>query len=187
MRTPPLGPDGIRARMEQIRAKLEAAFPARTPEPSGLTGQIGSDGTIPPMNPLGMSIQPNDPQIKGMIERAATGAGIDPVLFDALVASESAYDPNARSRAGAMGLSQLMPGTARSLGVGNPFDPIENLRGGATYLAQMLKRFGDPKLALAAYNAGPGAVERAGGVPNYKETRAYVDKVMRLYELRRSR
>ncbi|HVL39761.1 MAG TPA: lytic transglycosylase domain-containing protein, partial [Fimbriimonadaceae bacterium] len=107
-------------------------------------------------------------------------------LLDALVAEESAYDPNARSRAGAMGLSQLMPGTARELGVADPFDPAQNLRGGAKYLAQMLQRFGDLRLALAAYNAGPGAVEKAGlAVPPYRETQEYVERVMKSYQEKR--
>jgi soluble lytic murein transglycosylase-like protein len=114
-----------------------------------------------------------------MAVEAALRNGIDPGLFEALVEQESGFDPMARSRVGAMGLSQLMPDTARSLGVNNPFDPAENLDGGARYLSQMLDRFGDPKLALAAYNAGPGAVEKFGNqVPPYQETQKYVDRIM---------
>ena len=100
-------------------------------------------------------------------------------LLDALVWTESRYDPLAVSKAGAAGLGQLMPGTARELGVTNRFDPLENLSGAAKYLRQMLDRFGVVHLALAAYNAGPGAVERARGIPRNGETPAYVRNVLR--------
>ena len=193
----PMGPEGIRARMAEIRARLDSVASNSPPGgPAGpvtansrLSGSIGSDASgFRPVSPTtpGITVAPANAGLKSMVQKAATAAGVDPALFDALIASESGYDPNARSRAGAMGLSQLMPGTAKSLGVENPFDPWQNLQGGARYLAQMMSKFKDPKLALAAYNAGPGAVERAGGIPNYKETQGYVEKVMRLYELRRS-
>ena len=100
-------------------------------------------------------------------------------LLDALVWTESRYNPLAVSRAGAAGLGQLMPGTAHELGVINRFDPLENLSGAARYLRQMLDRFGVVHLALAAYNAGPGAVERARGIPRNGETPAYVRNVLR--------
>lgn len=100
-------------------------------------------------------------------------------LLDALVWTESRYNPLAVSKAGAAGLGQLMPGTARELGVINRFDPLENLSAAAKYLRQMLDRFGVVHLALAAYNAGPGAVERARGVPRNGETPAYVRDVLR--------
>lgn len=99
-------------------------------------------------------------------------------LLEALVEVESAFQPGAISRAGAMGLSQLMPATARALGVLNPFDARANVDGGARYLRAMLDRFGSIKLALAAYNAGPGAVLRSRGVPVNNETPAYVAKVL---------
>jgi soluble lytic murein transglycosylase-like protein len=117
----------------------------------------------------------------GAIEQAATAAGVDPALLAALVQHESGFNPAARSHAGAIGLAQLMPGTARGLGV-DPHDPIDNLRGGATYLRQQLDRFGRTDLALAAYNAGPNRVAQAGGVPRIAETRAYVDRVMTTWE-----
>ena len=99
-------------------------------------------------------------------------------LLEALVEVESAFQPGAISRAGAMGLSQLMPATARALGVLNPFDARANVDGGARYLRAMLDRFGSIKLALAAYNAGPGAVLRSRGVPANSETPAYVARVL---------
>ena len=110
-------------------------------------------------------------------KRAARKYGIPESLFLRLVQQESAWKPNARSHKGAMGLAQLMPATARALGV-NPRDPKQNLEGGARYLKQMYKKFGSWRLALAAYNAGPGAVEKHGGVPPYRETRNYVRKIL---------
>lgn len=177
------GVDGIRARIEELRAKMGAQALAESGQVSGMvTAGNPFSGEIAPMpvNAPGMILKPISApgNLKAMIEKAALEAGVDPGLFDALVATESSYDPNARSRAGALGLSQLMPATAESLGVTNPFDPEQNLRGGAQYLAQMIRKFGDAKLALAAYNAGPGAVAKYGGIPPFKETQNYVDRVM---------
>ncbi|WP_220749709.1 lytic transglycosylase domain-containing protein [Jannaschia pagri] len=108
---------------------------------------------------------------------AARRHGIPEDLFLRLVRQESGWNPTAKSHKGAMGLAQLMPGTARALGV-NPADPKQNLEGGARYLAQQYRKFGSWRLALAAYNAGPGAVERHGGIPPYRETRNYVRIIM---------
>ena len=113
------------------------------------------------------------------IAAAAQRQGVDPALLTGLIRAESNFDPGATSPAGAQGLTQLMPGTAASLGVTNPLDPAQAIEGGARYLRQQLDRFGgDAAKALAAYNAGPGAVERFGGVPPYAETQAYVRKVL---------
>jgi soluble lytic murein transglycosylase-like protein len=122
------------------------------------------------------------------IDKAATGSGLDPRLVLAVVMEESGGDPAARSTAGARGLMQLMPGTARDLGVRNTLDPAANLDGGARYLAAQLDRFeGRLDLALAAYNSGPGNVDRAGGrVPHFTETRNYVDRVLERYNRLRS-
>lgn len=104
--------------------------------------------------------------------------GLPTGLLDALIWTESRYNPFAVSKAGAAGLGQLMPGTAKELGVANRFDPLANLAGAARYLRQMLDRFGVVHLALAAYNAGPGAVERAKGIPRNGETPGYVRNVL---------
>lgn len=113
---------------------------------------------------------------------AARREGLDPALVRAVVKHESGFDPKATSHAGAMGLMQLMPATARGLGVTDPYDPVQSLAGGTKYLRSMLDRFGgNVRLALAAYNAGPGAVERYGGVPPYEETQTYVRRVLDTY------
>jgi len=109
--------------------------------------------------------------------------GIPASLVRSVVKAESDYNAEAISPKGAMGLMQLMPETAMGLGVENPFNPEENIRGGITHLKSLLdKNKGDYKLALAAYNAGQGHVDKAGGVPNFKETREYVKKVIDLYK-----
>lgn len=114
---------------------------------------------------------------KTLAEAAAQRHGIPVDLFLRLVQQESAWNPKARSHAGAIGLAQLMPFTAKSLGV-NPWDPEENLEGGARYLKQQHRKYNSWRLALAAYNAGPGAVDKYNGVPPYKETRNYVRKIL---------
>ena len=103
--------------------------------------------------------------------------GIDPDLFVRQIQAESAFRPDAVSSAGAIGLGQLMPATAKELGV-DPTDPAQNLEGAARYMKQQLDRFGDPALALAAYNAGPSRVAKANGVPNITETQNYVAKIL---------
>ena len=112
------------------------------------------------------------------IDAAAARYGLDPALLKGLIRQESGFNPSARSAAGALGLTQLMPSTAASLGV-DPSDPAQAIDGGARYLQAQLDRFGgDAAKALAAYNAGPGAVARFGGVPPYAETQNYVNKVL---------
>ncbi|WP_287103976.1 lytic transglycosylase domain-containing protein [Brevundimonas sp.] len=115
------------------------------------------------------------------IAEAAERHGLDPKLLHALVIVESAYRAEACSPVGACGLTQLMPGTAADLGVTDRFDPLENLRGGADYLARQMLRFGDVRLALAAYNSGPDRVARLGRIPNITETQNYVVAVVDCY------
>jgi hypothetical protein len=120
--------------------------------------------------------------LRRLVTRVSREQGLDPRLVHALVKVESDFDPQAVSRRGALGLMQLMPETARRLDVSDPFDPEENVRAGVRELARLIDRFaGDLPRALAAYNAGEGAVASYRGVPPYRETRGYVSRIMTLY------
>jgi len=123
------------------------------------------------------SAQPFD----AIVRRVASEHGLDPNLLHAILIVESAYRPDAVSSAGAQGLAQLMPGTARDLGVENPFDPEQNVAGGGAYINGLLARYRDVRLALAAYNAGPGRVDRIGRVPAIPETEGYVRDVVECF------
>lgn len=118
-------------------------------------------------------------EIDSILQEAAKETGVDVNILRAIAKQESDFNPNVRSSAGAVGVMQLMPDTAREMGVTNPLDPRQNIMGGARYYAKMLQMFGgDHRLALAAYNAGPGNVKKYGGIPPFKETQNYVPKVM---------
>jgi soluble lytic murein transglycosylase-like protein len=120
--------------------------------------------------------------IDRLVDSSSMAYGVDPALVKAIIANESGFDANATSNSGAQGLMQLMPATAARLGVTNPYDPAQNVIGGTRYIKGLLGRFGgDVPLAVAAYNAGPGAVEKYGGVPPYAETQNYVQNVLATY------
>ena len=117
-----------------------------------------------------------------LINQAAKKYNVNPNLVQAVVKAESNFNPSAVSSAGALGLMQLMPATAAGLGVSNALDPAQNIEGGVKFLSQLLTHFnGNVKLAVAAYNAGQGAVDRYNGVPPYQETQTYVDRVLGYY------
>lgn len=121
-------------------------------------------------------------QIERLVAANASAWGVDPALVKAIIANESGFDANATSRTGAQGLMQLEPATAASLGVTDAYDPAQNVWGGTRYMRGLLDRFhGDLRLAVAAYNAGPGAVEKYGGVPPYAQTQNYVQNVLSSY------
>jgi len=154
-----------------------APAPAAAAPASSFAGALAAAQTSPSAAPV--SGTGASSAFDAQINAAAASNGIDPALLKGLVSQESGFNPSARSGAGAVGLTQLMPGTAASLGVTNPLDPAQSLQGGAKYLREQLDRFGgDEQLALAAYNAGPGAVQKYGGVPPYAETQNYVTSVM---------
>jgi soluble lytic murein transglycosylase-like protein len=123
-----------------------------------------------------------DSQLNSIVATQSRAHDVSPLLVRAVITQESGGDPSAISSAGAMGLMQLMPGTAAAYGVSNPFDPDENVAAGTAYLHDLLVRYhGNMSLALAAYNAGSGAVAKYNGVPPYAETRGYVESVTALY------
>lgn len=161
------------------------------PAAAELKVSVGADGVKVITNESGVERQRRlgtsrvpvpDPSLLPLIEREADRHGLDPELVQAVIQAESGYNVRALSSKGAMGLMQLMPATAVVLAVDDPYAPDENVRGGTAYLKQLFDRFGRLELALAAYNAGPGAVERYGGVPPYPETREYVRRVIRFYK-----
>lgn len=116
-----------------------------------------------------------------LVERVGRQVGVPPALVKAVIHAESAFNPRAVSHKGAMGLMQLMPATARSLGVAQPFAAEQNVEGGTRYLRELRERFGSWTMALAAYNAGPEAVVKFGGIPPYRETQRYVRRVLTYY------
>lgn len=171
----PIGTDPAEALQrfsERLRLHVAgAAAPRRSPgdSPSARSRLLASD------------------DFDALIAAAAARVNLDPDLVKAVVAVESGFRPDAVSSAGAKGLMQLMDGTASALGVQDPFDPAQNLEGGTRFLRHLIDRYGDERLALAAYNAGPGTVERYGGLPPYAETRRYVELVAAAKEELRSR
>ena len=181
--------DSIGARIDAIHAQIQALTGSK-PAAAGFDQALASatpGATAPtavaasmPTAATGGTLGGGAPSAyDGEIQAAAQKHGLDPALLKALIRQESNFNPTAGSPAGAQGLTQLMPGTARSLGVTDVHDPKQAIEGGAKYLKQQLETFGgDVEKALAAYNAGPGAVKKHGGIPPYAETQNYVKKVM---------
>jgi soluble lytic murein transglycosylase-like protein len=183
--------ESVLARMNALQARMDSASGSVAPAAgdasafsAALTAATASPSTNATFASLaspagavtpGASALPAGTPYGAEITAAAERNGLDPALLAGLIKQESGFRPDARSGAGAEGLTQLMPGTAAGLGVTDPLDPVQAIEGGARYLKQQLDRFGgDTARALAAYNAGPGAVQRFGGVPPYAETQNYV-------------
>jgi soluble lytic murein transglycosylase-like protein len=188
--------EAVMSRIGQLQSMMGASTPpaaaptsSSTSFSSALASATGSTGTSNASlaslaSPLGTqaasatstsSSLPAGTPYAAEITAAAQANGLDPALLAGLIKQESGFNPNAGSGAGARGLTQLMPGTAAGLGVSNVLDPVQSINGGAKYLKQQLEAFGgDTAKALAAYNAGPGAVQRFGGIPPYSETQNYV-------------
>lgn len=171
-----------------IYVREEDGVPLYTDQPSGQSFALFLRTGDLPRNSQARGVEPRlieqrMQRFKSMVEAAAQDAALDPALLHAVVMVESGYNPSARSPKGAQGLMQLMPGTARRFGTIDPYDPAQNLRGGARYLARLLLEFdGELSLALAAYNAGENAVRRHGGrIPPYAETQRYVPAVLARY------
>lgn len=173
----------IQARIDQIFG-VEQDQPT-TPTISNVpqTGQFASMVQQQMANQDGAVAAPvATPAIEQLVQSNSAAQGVDPDLIRAVMANESAFDPNATSSAGAQGLMQLMPATASEVGVTNSFDPSQNVAGGTRYLRGLLDRFGGNLTnAVAAYNAGPEAVEKYNGIPPYPETESYVKNVLDTY------
>ncbi|MDO8585665.1 MAG: lytic transglycosylase domain-containing protein [Armatimonadota bacterium] len=168
------GLEAVKSRVEEIRRRFitqTSKLSAQNSAPAGSFGDALATARA-------SRFRPCPPNLEPLIAAAAEKYGLSPAVVKAVIRVESGFNPNAVSRVGARGLMQLMPGTARALGV-NAHDPAQNVDGGARYLKQQLDRFGSLDLALAAYNAGPGNVTRYGGVPPFDETQRYVGETLR--------
>jgi soluble lytic murein transglycosylase-like protein len=157
----------LRSALSRVNSRAQKPTVAKSPSSASRSGGATGPGPTP---------------YDSLIQSAAKREGVDEELVKAVVQAESGFNARAVSPVGAKGLMQLMDGTARSLGVKDSFDPAANISGGVKFLRSMMDRFGSVPLALAAYNAGPGAVEKYGGVPPYKETQTYVDRVLQLQQ-----
>jgi soluble lytic murein transglycosylase-like protein len=174
------------SRIDSIESKIEQIEERFSPPDQGQGSfQQVLSGYTQPLQP---SLLPQIGMGKGIagfkeiIQEAGKKYGVDPNLIAAVIHQESGGNPGVTSSAGAMGLMQLMPATAKSLGVNNPFNPQQNVFAGTRYLRQMLDEFkGNVSLALAAYNAGPEAVKKYGGIPPYRQTKNYVRDILSLY------
>src|SRR6185295_16542830 len=171
--------DGV-ATFTNVRPQVKYEVIMRDPKPVEQPAAVARSSSYPVR---GYAMETRS-RYASHIQAASKAANVDPALVHAVISAESGYNPSARSRAGAVGLMQLMPGTAKRYGVRNRLDPAQNIHGGAQYLRDLQVQFdNDLQLVLAAYNAGEGAVMRFGGrIPPYRETVAYVPKVLSTYK-----
>lgn len=174
----------VLSRIQEIQSRIERLAGDAYRPPAAAPPDAAAEATPSFAATLERATRPGGPRLapeslRPMIEAAARRHNLPPELVEAVARRESAFNPRAVSPKGAEGLMQIMPGTQRLLGVTDPFDPGQSLDGGARYLRMMLDRFGgDVPKALAAYNAGPGAVERHRGIPPFAETRNYVSRIL---------
>ncbi len=168
------GIDGVNQRIQQIQDRLTSLEQKLDPNDSQPSFNAVLKGQLGPT--------PDKSALESMVTSEAQQQGLDPSLVKAVVQTESGFNPQAVSSAGAQGLMQLMPQTANTLGVQSPLDPLQNIQGGTQYLKTLLNKYHDVPKALAAYNAGPGAVDKYGGIPPYAETQNYVSKIMGLQQ-----
>lgn len=193
----------INMRMQQLQSRFGLSNTSFTPASTG-AGPVQMGAGIPPAsnltfeqilatysgNPMSGCSRPSNAPYTGseadfasIVKDASSTYGVDEDLIRAVIRQESGFNPSAESHCGAMGMMQLMPETAKDLGVNNPWDARENVMGGVKYLKSLLDRFdGNMTKALAGYNAGPGAVEKHGGIPPYAETQNYVSSILSMYE-----
>lgn len=158
--------------IERLLNQLESKENRQTTNPTSSTTTTAASTSAPVSG-----------DFSSLINQAAQKYGVNPGLVQAVIKAESNFNPNAVSSVGAQGLMQLMPATARGLGVSNSLDPAQNIEGGVKFLSQLLNRYdGNVRLAVAAYNAGPGAVDKYNGIPPYQETQTYVNRVLGYYQ-----
>jgi soluble lytic murein transglycosylase-like protein len=166
----------------QLRA-MERTFLGALRDLAASARSVASNGNAQPAQPNAQTQASHANPYDGLIRRTAARNDLDPALLTAVIKQESGFDSSAHSSAGAMGLMQLMPDTAKSLGVKDAYDPVQNLEGGARMLRGLIDRYGGRlDLALAAYNAGSGAVDKYHGVPPFAETRSYVQAILGDYK-----
>ena len=180
----------VQSRIAEITgAPPPGSYPVQGAVASGFAGALagalgsGAGSQMPPAGNVPAPAPVPPAQIDALVQQNASTWQVDPALIKAVIANESGFNATATSNVGAQGLMQLMPETAASLGVRDAYDPVQNVAGGTRYLRGLLDRFGgDKRLAIAAYNAGPGAVEKYGDIPPYRETRNYVQNVLASFD-----